>query len=257
MNRAMHAPPGRAMPIAMVATNGLAGGAHAPLVGRSLWVAVQRFWQRLWGAQMNRAQVDLAVELDPLRGQEGGDDRPGRHMARLFVGLLGGLQALAMKGQVRMEDDPQVLQRLCEHVRELGLMAGTQHLPVSRWQRWMEDRVLLQGLMTGVLGDLSLALPPGGVDYLRRPLLHMALLEHLCTLAWSNGRLWNGRITVRTLNGELIYHMVMNLESDTALRHVARSVWELEKMLLVAGESRNPRMEVGRGALQLTVTLDP
>ena len=224
---------------------------------RVSWSSLRRFWRRIWGVQGGLAQVELADELDALRGQLDHDERPARHTARLFVGLLGAVQTLAVKGQMRMDDDPQVLQRLCEHVRELGLMAGTQHLPLSRWLRWMEDRVLLQGLMTGVLGDLSTSLPPGEVDYLRRPLFHMALFEHLCTLAWSNGPAWSGRLTVRSLNGELIYHMVMTMEGDKPLRHVARSFWELEKMLLVAGESRNPRMAVEHDALQLTLIVGP
>lgn len=211
----------------------------------------------LGGTATDRLLVGLAEELSLLAEQELSDSRGSGHISGLFVGLLGGLHELASKGSRRMEDDPQMAGRFYAHVRELGLLAGSQQLAVARWQRWMEEHALLQGLATGHLGDLRVVLPPGEVDHLRRPLLHMALFGTLSQLVWSPEHAGGGRISVRTQQGDIIHHAVLPLDGRMPLRTVATRVRELEQALLLAAEEHTMRMQADNGLLELTLKVRP
>jgi len=214
-------------------------------------------WKRLLRAlglaKGDSSSMDLAFELQALKGAVLKDQRPAGLTAQLIIGLLQGMQQLATKGRHRMEQEAHVHLRLCEHLRELGLMAGSQNLPMSRLQRWMEERVLLEGLMSGTLGDLTVTLPPDGVNYLRQPLLHMALFEHLCALAWASNTGRNGRISVRFSNGELTYQVMVGVEGERSMHDLARIIWELEKICTLSATAHGPRMEMNMNVLEITI----
>lgn len=216
------------------------------------------WWKRMLRAlgleKGDSSSVDLAYELQALKGAVLKDQRPVGLTAQLIIGLLKGMQQLATTGRHRMEQEAHVHLRLCEHVRELGLMAGSQNLPMSRLQRWMEERVLLEGLMSGTLGDLGVALPTDGVNYLRQPLLHMAVFEHLCTMAWASNAGRNGRISVRLSNGALTYQLMLSVEGGKDLPVLAQSIWELEKICIVSATVSGPQIEISMSILKVTIT---
>jgi hypothetical protein len=218
------------------------------------WWNWKRLLRTLGLANSAPSSLELVHELQALKGTALKEQHPMGLKAQLTIGLLQGMQQLASKGRHPMERNAQAHQRLCEHLRELGLLAGSQNLPMSRLQRWMEERVLLEGLMSGTLCDLSVTLPPDGVNYLRQPLLHMALFEHLCALAWASNAGRNGRISVRFSNGELTYLLMFGVEGEKNIHDLARIIWELEKICLLSGTVRGPRIEMSMSVLEVTIT---
>lgn len=218
------------------------------------WGNVKRFLRAVGLMKRHPSSLVLLDEVQALKDEALKDKHPIGITAHMVIGLLQGMQQLASKGRYRMEHEAHVHQRLCEHVRELGLMAGSQNLPLSRFQRWMEERVLLEGLMSGTLGDLSVTFPPDGVNYLRQPLLHMTLFEHLCVLAWASNAGRNGRISVRASNGELTYHLMVDMADQKQAQGMARSLWELEKLCVLANSVRGPQIGMDMSIMRITIS---
>lgn len=218
------------------------------------WWNVKRVLQALRLTKREPLSLELLDEVQVLKNEALKDKRPVGPTAHMVIGLLQGMQQLASKGRYRMEKEAHVHQHLCEHVRELGLIAGSQNLPLSRFQRWMEERVLLEGLMSGTLGDLSVTFPPDGVNYLRQPMLHMALFEHLCALAWASSAGRNGRISVRALNGEITYQLMVDMADQKHIQGMAKSIWELEKIGVLATSVRGPHTVMDMGIMMITIS---
>lgn len=186
-------------------------------------------------------QAQLGCMVQQLRSDAPFEPAEVGRTAYLFVRLLRGLEQLATKGQLRMERDGRLLERLSTHVRELGLIAGMDHLPFERVQRWMEDRMVLEGVMTGIIGELAVSNSAGFARHVREPLMHLAVFEQLCALTRSGDRHRVGRITVKPLQDEVMYVSMVDLGEHTAMDEVARLLWEIDKLVSLTGGMEAPR----------------
>lgn len=239
------------------------GGDAAPRGWLALWDGVlcrQRGWLlRLLRCVANKgAQArhkELGAMVQQLRCEQ--PFVPGQvgRTAYLFVRLLNGTGRLATQGQLRMEKDASLLERLSSHVRELGLMAGMDHLPFERVQRWMEDRMVLEGVMTGIIGELSVSASSGGASYIRHPLLHLAVFEQLCVLARAGEPHRVGRIMVKPMEGKVYYMAMVELGVDNAMDEAARTLWEVEKLASLSGLVEGVRTRWDGNLLRIDIEL--